>query len=173
MDQITLSISRGEWFGLVGPDGAGKTTFLRILAGLLSISDGEVIINDINLGKDPEANKTKIGYMAQEFSLYDKLTVIENLKFNTETKVLELKDRLEDAEDALEATYLQVEISEIETNQKQVEYVDTYVSNIASAKRQVKEIKQTIEKEEEFLIKQVEELESKIASRQEIIAKLK
>jgi ABC-2 type transport system ATP-binding protein len=81
LDRITLSISRGELFGLIGPDGAGKTTLLRILAGLLSITEGEVNINGINLSKDSETNKSKIGYMAQEFSLYDKLSVIENLKF--------------------------------------------------------------------------------------------
>ncbi len=81
LDQISLSINQGELFGLVGPDGAGKTTLLRILAGLLSISEGDVFINDIDLKKNAEANKSKIGYMAQEFSLYGKLSVIENLKF--------------------------------------------------------------------------------------------
>jgi ABC-2 type transport system ATP-binding protein len=81
LDQIDLSIAPGELFGLVGPDGAGKTTLLRILAGLLSITGGEVIINGIDLNKDSETNKSKVGYMAQEFSLYNKLTVIENLTF--------------------------------------------------------------------------------------------
>ena len=81
LDQISLSINQGELFGLVGPDGAGKTTLLRILAGLLSISEGDVFINDVDLNKNAEANKSKIGYMAQEFSLYGKLSVIENLKF--------------------------------------------------------------------------------------------
>ena len=81
LDQISLSINQGELFGLVGPDGAGKTTLLRILAGLLSISEGDVIVNDIDIKKNAEANKARIGYMAQEFSLYGKLSVIENLKF--------------------------------------------------------------------------------------------
>ena len=81
LDQISLSIDQGELFGLVGPDGAGKTTLLRILAGLLSISEGDVFLNDVDLKKNAEANKSKIGYMAQEFSLYGKLSVIENLKF--------------------------------------------------------------------------------------------
>jgi len=81
LDQISLSINQGELFGLVGPDGAGKTTLLRILAGLLSISEGDVYINDVDLKKNAEANKSRIGYMAQEFSLYGKLSVIENLKF--------------------------------------------------------------------------------------------
>lgn len=81
MDQISLSIDQGELFGLVGPDGAGKTTLLRILAGLFSISEGDVFINGIDVKKNAEANKSRIGYMAQELSLYGKLSVIENLKF--------------------------------------------------------------------------------------------
>jgi len=81
LDHITLSIFSGELFGLIGPDGAGKTTFLRILAGILSITEGDVLINGVNLSKDSETNKSKVGYMAQEFSLYDKLSVLENLKF--------------------------------------------------------------------------------------------
>lgn len=81
LDQISLSIDQGELFGLVGPDGAGKTTLLRILAGLFSISEGDVFINGIDVKKNAEANKSRIGYMAQELSLYGKLSVIENLKF--------------------------------------------------------------------------------------------
>ena len=81
LDQVSLSIEHGELFGLVGPDGAGKTTLLRTLAGLLSITDGEVGVNGIDVKKDGETNKSNIGYMAQEFSLYGKLSVLENLKF--------------------------------------------------------------------------------------------
>lgn len=81
LDQVTVSIQNGELFGLVGPDGAGKTTLLRILAGLLTITEGNVDLNGIDVKKDGEANKSRIGYMAQEFSLYGKLSVIENLKF--------------------------------------------------------------------------------------------
>jgi len=81
LDHINLSIFNGELFGLVGPDGAGKTTLLRILAGLLTITEGEVTVNDVDLVKEAETLKSKIGYMAQEFSLYEKLSVLENLKF--------------------------------------------------------------------------------------------
>jgi ABC-2 type transport system ATP-binding protein len=81
LDEITLSINQGELFGLVGPDGAGKTTLLRTLAGLLTITDGSVQVNGININQNAEANKPRIGYMAQEFSLYEKLSVIENLRF--------------------------------------------------------------------------------------------
>jgi len=68
-------------FGLVGPDGAGKTTLLRTLAGLIGISDGSVHVAGFDLRKKPESVKPIIGYMAQEFSLYGKLSVIENLQF--------------------------------------------------------------------------------------------
>lgn len=81
LDQVSLSINKGELFGLVGPDGAGKTTLLRTLAGLLTITEGEVTVNEIDVKKNAEVNKSNIGYMAQEFSLYGKLSVLENLKF--------------------------------------------------------------------------------------------
>ncbi len=81
LDSINLTIQEGELFGLVGPDGAGKTTLLRTLAGLLSITGGEVIEAGCELHKNSEAVKSKIGYMAQEFSLYGKLSVLENLQF--------------------------------------------------------------------------------------------
>jgi ABC-2 type transport system ATP-binding protein len=81
LDSINLTINEGELFGLVGPDGAGKTTLLRTLAGLLGITGGEVREAGYELHKNSEAVKSKIGYMAQEFSLYGKLSVLENLQF--------------------------------------------------------------------------------------------
>jgi ABC-2 type transport system ATP-binding protein len=84
IDGLDLSIPAGELFGLVGPDGAGKTTTLRLLAGLLSISEGGAWVAGISLKDRPEAVKPLIGYMAQEFSLYAELTVSENLRFFAE-----------------------------------------------------------------------------------------
>jgi ABC-2 type transport system ATP-binding protein len=81
LDQVNLGINQGELFGLVGPDGAGKTTLLRTLAGLIGISKGSVQAAGCDLTKNPEKIKSKIGYMAQEFSLYSKLSVLENLQF--------------------------------------------------------------------------------------------
>ena len=81
LDSVNLTIHEGELFGLVGPDGAGKTTLLRTLTGLLGITSGEVIVDGCDLQKNPEAIKSNIGYMAQEFSLYGKLSVLENLQF--------------------------------------------------------------------------------------------
>lgn len=98
LNQITLSIQEGELFGLVGPDGAGKTTLLRILAGLLHITDGQVVAAGYDLNKEPEEIKPHIGYMAQEFSLYEKLTVMENLMFFADlydVNVKNQKDRIQ------------------------------------------------------------------------------
>jgi ABC-2 type transport system ATP-binding protein len=78
---LSFSIQPGDLFGLVGPDGAGKTTTLRLLAGLLSISEGEASVAGMDLKTESEAVKARIGYMAQEFSLYAELTVVENLRF--------------------------------------------------------------------------------------------
>jgi ABC-2 type transport system ATP-binding protein len=81
---VTLSIEPGELFGLVGPDGAGKTTFLRILAGLLSVSGGTVRIDGLDVGKQTALVKERIGYMSQRFSLSETLTVAENLLYVSE-----------------------------------------------------------------------------------------
>ncbi len=81
VDSLNLEIESGEIFGLVGPDGAGKTTTLRLLAGLLDISEGVGTIAGFDLARQSEAIKSLIGYMAQRFSLYGELTVIENLEF--------------------------------------------------------------------------------------------
>jgi ABC-2 type transport system ATP-binding protein len=81
LDELNLEIHQGELFGLVGPDGAGKTTLLRTLAGLIGITSGAVSVAGCDLRKNPESVKISIGYMAQEFSLYGKLSVLENLQF--------------------------------------------------------------------------------------------
>ena len=81
VDSLDLSIRRGELFGLVGPDGAGKTTILRLLTGLLKITSGSGSLVGFELATQPEEIKRHIGYMAQEFSLYSELTVLENLRF--------------------------------------------------------------------------------------------
>lgn len=95
---LDLSIRRGELFGLVGPDGAGKTTTLRLLAGLLSITAGSATIHGYDLARRAEAIKPKVGYMAQRFSLYGELSVMENLAFFSDlydVERSELKERTE------------------------------------------------------------------------------
>jgi ABC-2 type transport system ATP-binding protein len=81
VNNLDLNIYPGVLFGLVGPDGAGKTTTLRLLAGLLDITEGSATIAGFDLGSQAEAIKPHIGYMAQQFSLYAELSVMENLQF--------------------------------------------------------------------------------------------
>jgi len=81
VDHLDLVIPRGEIFGLVGPDGAGKTTTLRMLCGLMDPTEGQVIVAGHDVAKDVDAVRDQIGYMAQRFGLYSDLTVNENMIF--------------------------------------------------------------------------------------------
>jgi ABC-2 type transport system ATP-binding protein len=81
VDGLDLSVAQGEIFGLVGPDGAGKTTALRTLCGLLDPTAGTVKVGGLDVGKNVDAVKDQLGYMAQRFGLYGDLTVEENLNF--------------------------------------------------------------------------------------------
>ncbi len=81
VDRLNLEIPRGEIFGLVGPDGAGKTTTLRLLCGLLDPTEGQVLVAGHDVSRDLNAVKDRIGYMAQRFGLYNDLTVEENTNF--------------------------------------------------------------------------------------------
>jgi ABC-2 type transport system ATP-binding protein len=81
LDQLTLAVEAGEIFGLVGPDGAGKTTTMRLLTGILEPSSGEAWVDGLHVVADAEPIKDRIGYMAQRFSLYPDLTVQENIDF--------------------------------------------------------------------------------------------
>jgi ABC-2 type transport system ATP-binding protein len=81
VDHLDLHVRRGELYGFLGPNGAGKSTTLRMLCGILEPSDGEGWVLGIDLRHEPERIKASIGYMSQRFSLYDDLTVDENLAF--------------------------------------------------------------------------------------------
>ncbi|MBI4456087.1 MAG: ABC transporter ATP-binding protein [Acidobacteria bacterium] len=81
VDRLCLEVFRGEIFGLVGPDGAGKTTTLRLLCGLLDPTDGWGWVAGFDIARDADAVKDQIGYMAQRFALYGDLTVDENMLF--------------------------------------------------------------------------------------------
>jgi len=81
VDGLSFDVARGELFGLVGPDGAGKTTTLRMLAGVLKPSSGDAVMGGVSVVHDPEGVKHEIAYMSQRFGLYADLTVLENLHF--------------------------------------------------------------------------------------------
>jgi ABC-2 type transport system ATP-binding protein len=79
-DDLNFEVNQGEIFGFLGANGAGKTTAMRILCGLSSPTSGQVLVAGHDVVKHPEAVKRQIGYMSQKFSLYDDLTVWENMR---------------------------------------------------------------------------------------------
>jgi ABC-2 type transport system ATP-binding protein len=81
VESLSFSVGRGELFGIIGPDGAGKTTTLRMLAGVLRPTAGDARVCGVSVVRDPEAVKRRIGYVSQRFGLYQDLTVRENLEF--------------------------------------------------------------------------------------------
>ena len=80
-NELTFEVEKGEIFGFLGANGAGKTTAMRMLCGLLTPSSGKATIAGFDVYKQTEKIKRKIGYMSQKFSLYDDLTVSENIRF--------------------------------------------------------------------------------------------
>jgi len=81
VDDMSFEVRRGEIMGFLGPNGAGKSTMIRIMCGLLSPTSGLARVAGFDVAKEPEAVRQRIGYMSQKFSLYDDLSVLENLRF--------------------------------------------------------------------------------------------
>lgn len=93
VDNLNLEIEEGEIFGLVGPDGAGKTTTLRLLTGILEPTSGEAWVCGKHIVKESESLKDNIAYMSQRFGLYEDLTVMENLNFYADIFDVPIKER--------------------------------------------------------------------------------
>ncbi|MBO9632605.1 MAG: ABC transporter ATP-binding protein [Chitinophagaceae bacterium] len=102
---ISLSVERGELFGIIGPDGAGKTSLFRILTTLLIPEEGSATVNDLDVVKDYKAIRQQVGYMPGKFSLYQDLTVAENLEFFATI----FNTSIEEHYDLIKDIYVQIE----------------------------------------------------------------
>ena len=95
LDHVSLSVPEGTLFGLIGPDGAGKTTLFQMLTTLLSPDDGSATVVGLDVVKDYRKLRTEIGYMPEKFSLYPDLTVSENLHFFASLFGVDVKDNFD------------------------------------------------------------------------------
>lgn len=110
---VSFSVKRGEIFGVLGPNGAGKSTTIRMLSGLLDPSGGSATVVGFDVAKDTERVKERIGYMTQRFSLYEDLTVEENLHFFAGLYGVPKKERRARVDQTLERTGLALRRSQI------------------------------------------------------------
>ncbi len=101
VNDISFEVRRGEIFGFLGANGAGKTTALKMLTGLLEPTSGGANVAGFDVGSQPEMVKRKIGYMSQKFSLYEDLTVWENIRFWGGIYGLKIKELKEKADEVL------------------------------------------------------------------------
>ena len=104
VDSISMKVEKGEMFALVGPDGAGKTTTIRMLCGIVPPDEGELFVCGFNVRRQPGEVKNRIGYLSQKFSLYGDLTVDENIEFFAE--IHRVHDYRKRREELLEFTRL-------------------------------------------------------------------
>jgi ABC-2 type transport system ATP-binding protein len=104
---VNLEVTRGEIFGLVGPDGAGKSTIMRMLAGVLRPDAGEIRLEGVDVVANPERAKPLLSYMPQRFGLYEDMTVAENIFFYATLFEVPAKVRRQRSQELLEAAGLQ------------------------------------------------------------------
>lgn len=99
---ISLQVNAGEIYGLVGPDGAGKTTTMRLICGALHLESGSIKVGGFDIERQTDQARSLIGYLAQRFSLYEELTVLENIRFFAEVRGLSADEWLPRCLDILE-----------------------------------------------------------------------
>jgi ABC-2 type transport system ATP-binding protein len=113
VDEITFEVHKGEIFGFLGANGAGKTTAMRLLCGLSIPTSGEATVAGFDVFKEPEEIKKNIGYMSQKFSLYEDLTVRENIEFYGGIYGLTSKQIKDKSEELIERLGLQNEAKKL------------------------------------------------------------
>jgi ABC-2 type transport system ATP-binding protein len=102
VDDLSLHVDEGEIYGLVGSDGAGKTTTVRLLVGALKPDSGTAVVGGYSLARQAEQARTQLGYLSQRFSLYEDLTVLENIRFFAELRGLTQQEWLPRCQEILE-----------------------------------------------------------------------
>src|SRR5437764_370290 len=107
VDHVSFSVARGSIFGFLGPNGSGKSTVIRMLCGILEPTEGTARIGGHDIGRESEAIKEMIGYMSQKFSLYDELTVSENLTFSGKLYSLRGKELKQRRDELIAITHIE------------------------------------------------------------------
>ena len=107
VDGVSLRVEPGEVFGFLGPNGSGKTTVIKMLSGILPLTSGRAWVDGIDVSADPDAVRQRIGYMSQKFSLYDDLTVLENLRFYAQIYGLDSKTGARKIEETIDRNGLE------------------------------------------------------------------
>jgi len=139
LDNVSFQIEKGAVVALIGPNGSGKTTLMRCLSTLQEIQDGSIFINDIDITEEPRRIHQMVGYLADNFGLYDDLSVRQCLEYTAYSRLLDLKD----ADELIEKCAIEVGV---------IDFIDREVNTLSRGMRQRVGIAQAIIHEPELLI---------------------